>query len=111
MPDFEPNKWNAWTVLAAEHNANNAKVLFDHIDVTQPGDITASKAIRWVLAIQTFTLGGGNSEFRYTKGAPSTKPAMFLPIGRNLEDHLLLCVFPTNLSARGSAACGERGGT
>ncbi|MHB1187610.1 type I-E CRISPR-associated protein Cse1/CasA [Thiobacillus sp.] len=96
IPDFEPKKWNAWTVLAAEHNANNAKVLFDHIDVTQPGDISASKAVRWVLAIQTFTLGGGNSELRYTKGAPSTKTAMFLPLGRNLEDTLLFCLVPQN---------------
>jgi CRISPR system Cascade subunit CasA len=96
ISDFEPKKWNAWTVLAAEHNANNAKVLFDHIDVTKPGDISASKAIRWVLAIQTFTLGGGNSEFRYTKGAPSTKTAMFLPLGNNLEDTLLFCLVPQN---------------
>lgn len=96
IPDFEPKKWNAWTVLAAEHNANNAKVLFDHIDVTRPGDISASKAIRWVLAIQTFTLGGGNSEFRYTKGAPSTKTAMFLPLGCNLEDTLFLSLVPQN---------------
>jgi CRISPR system Cascade subunit CasA len=96
IPDFQPNKWNAWTVLAAEHNANNAKVLFDHIDVTQPGNIRASQAVRWVLAIQTFTLGGGNSEFKYTKGAPSTKAAMFLPLGRNLEDTLLIGLIPQN---------------
>jgi CRISPR system Cascade subunit CasA len=83
-------------VLAAEHNANNAKVLFDHIDVTRSGEIPEGKAARWVLAIQTFTLGGGNSEFQYTKGAPSTKTAMFLPIGRNLEDTLLLCLVPQN---------------
>lgn len=96
IADFEPRKWNAWTVLAAEHNANNAKVLFDHIDVTRSGEIPEGKAARWVLAIQTFTLGGGNSEFQYTKGAPSTKTAMFLPIGRNLEDTLLLCLVPQN---------------
>lgn len=96
IADFKPKKWNAWTVLAAEHNANNAKVLFDHIDVTRPGDIPESKAVRWVLAIQTFALGGGNSEFQYTKGAPSTKTAMFLPLGRNLEDTLLLCLVPQN---------------
>lgn len=96
IPDFQPKKWNAWTVLAAEHNANNAKVLFDHTDVTQPGDIPVSKAVQWVLAIQTFTLGGGNSEFKYTKGAPSTKTAMFLPLGRNLEDTLLICLVPQN---------------
>lgn len=96
IPDFQPKKWNAWTVLAAEHNANNAKVLFDHTDVTQPGDIPESKAVQWVLAIQTFTLGGGNSEFKYTKGAPSTKTAMFLPLGHNLEDTLLICLVPQN---------------
>lgn len=96
IPDFHPNKWNAWTVLAAEHNANNAKVLFDHTDVTQPGSIRASQAVRWMLAMQTFTVGGGNSEFRYTKGAPSTKTAMFLPLGRNLEDTLLIGLVPQN---------------
>lgn len=96
VADFEPKKWNAWTVLAAEHNANNAKVLFDHINVIRPGNIPKNKAVRWVLAIQTFALGGGNSEFQYTKGAPSTKAAMFLPLGRNLEDTLLLCLVPQN---------------
>ncbi|MEW6316031.1 MAG: type I-E CRISPR-associated protein Cse1/CasA [Pseudomonadota bacterium] len=96
IPDFTPNKWNAWTVLAAEHNANNAKVLFDHVDVTNPGTIKAEEAVRWMLAIQTFTVGGGNSEFRYTKGAPSTKAAMVLPLGRQLEDTLLLNLVPQN---------------
>ncbi|MBZ0070442.1 MAG: type I-E CRISPR-associated protein Cse1/CasA [Gammaproteobacteria bacterium] len=96
VADFKPKKWNAWTVLAAEHNANNAKILFDHINVTRPGDIPENKAVRWVLAIQTFALGGGNSEFQYTKGAPSTKAAMFLPLGRTLEDTLLLCLVPQN---------------
>lgn len=94
IPDFTPNKWNAWTVLATEHNANNAKVLADHVDVTQPGKIPASKASRWILAIQTFALGGGNSEFRYTKGAPSTKAAMILPLGHDLADTLLFCLVP-----------------
>lgn len=96
IPDFTPNKWNAWTVLAVEHNANNAKVLFDHVDVTHPGTIKPEEALRWMLAIQTFTVGGGNSEFRYTKGAPSTKAVMVLPLGRNLEDTLLLNLVPQN---------------
>lgn len=96
IPDFTPNKWNAWTVLAAEHNANNAKVLFDHVDVTHPGTIKPEDAVRWMLAIQTFTVGGGNSELRYTKGAPSTKAAMILPLGRQLEDTLLLNLVPQN---------------
>ena len=37
IPNFEPNMWRSWTVLAAEHNADNAKVLFDHVDVEASG--------------------------------------------------------------------------
>lgn len=96
IPDFKPKTWRAWTVLAAEHNADNAKVLFDHIDVTRPDAVPAAEAARWLLAVQTFALGGGNSDFRYTKSAPSATAVMVLPQGRQLEDTLLLNLVPQN---------------
>ncbi len=96
IPDFEPNSWRAWTALAAEHNADNAKVLFDHVDVTNPAAIPPPAAARWLLAVQTFALGGGNSDFRYTKSAPSATAAMALPLGCHLEDTLLLNCVPQN---------------
>ncbi len=94
---YTPKKeWRSWTVLAAEHNADNAKVLFDHLDVNDAGTISAAAAARWLLAAQTFALGGGNSELGYTSSAPSASVAMVLPIGRNLEDTFLLCLAPQN---------------
>lgn len=96
-PTYTPKKeWRSWTVLAAEHNADNAKVLFDHIDVNDAGAISAAAAARWLLAAQTFALGGGNSELGYTSSAPSASAVMVLPVGRNLEDTLLLCLTPQN---------------
>lgn len=102
IPDYEPKEkngakqWRAWTAIAAEHNADNAKVLFDHSDVTATDAVRVPMAVRWLLATQAFALGGGNSDFRYTKSAPSAPAAMVLPIGRNLHDTLLLCLVPEN---------------
>ncbi len=96
IPDFEPKTWRAWTVLAAEHNADNAKVLFDHIDVTRPGAVPASASIRWMLATQTFSVSAGKSELSHTGTAPSATAAMALPLGHNLEDTLLLSLVPQN---------------
>ncbi len=96
IPDFEPKTWRAWTALAAEHNADNAKVLFDHIDVTRPDAMPASVTIRWMLATQTFSVSAGKSELSHTGTAPSATALMALPIGRNLEDTLILCLVPQN---------------
>lgn len=96
IPDYEPKTWRAWTALAAEHNADNAKVLFDHVDVTRPYAVPAAAAARWLLAVQTFALGGGNSDFRYTKSAPSATAVIVLPLGHQLEDTLMLNFVPQN---------------
>lgn len=96
IPDFEPKTWRAWTVLAAEHNADNAKVLFDHIDVTRAGTVSPGMAARWLLAMQTFSVSAGKSEFSHTGTAPSATAAMALPLGLNLEDTLLLSLVPQN---------------
>ncbi len=96
IPDFQPKVWRAWTVLAAEHNADNAKVLFDHVDVTRPDTVTPAAAVRWLLAMQTFSVSAGKSELSHTGTAPSATGAMVLPLGRNLEDTVLLNLVPQN---------------
>lgn len=93
---FEPQAWRAWTALAAEHNADNAKVLFDHIDVLAAGTIPSSLAARWLITSQTFSLGGGKSDFAYTKGAPSAGGVMAIPLGGHLQETLLFCLVPQN---------------
>lgn len=96
VPTFEPKAWRAWTVLAAEHNADNAKVLFDHVDVEAPGTILEGAAIRWILATQTFSVSCGKSELSHTGTAPSATAAMVLPLGHDLQDTLLLSLVPQN---------------
>lgn len=96
IPDFAPKEWRAWTAMAAEFNADNAKVLFDHENVQNPGEIPPSAAARWLLATLTFALGGGNSPFVYTKDAPSATGAMVFPIGRDLQDTLIFALVPEN---------------
>lgn len=96
IPLFEPKAWRAWTVLAAEHNADNAKVLFDHVDVEVPDTISATAAARWLLATQTFSVSAGKSELSHTGTAPSATAVMILPLGLNLQDTLLLSLVPQN---------------
>ena len=102
VPDYEPKEkngakqWRSWSVLAAEHNADNAKVLFDHLDVTKSGSVPSSRVACWILACQTFALGGGRSDFQYTKSSPSATAVMVLPLGRNLQDTLAFALVPQN---------------
>ena len=96
IPTFEPNTWRAWTALAAEHNADNAKVLFDHVDVEAPGTITGAAAARWILATQTFSVSCGKSELSHTGTAPSATAVMALPLGLDFQDTLLLSLVPQN---------------
>ena len=96
IPTFEPKTWRAWTVLAAEHNADNAKVLFDHVDAEAAGVISAAAATRWILATQTFSVSCGRSELSHTGTAPSATAVMAIPLGGNLQDTLLLSLVPQN---------------
>jgi CRISPR system Cascade subunit CasA len=96
IPTFKPKTWRAWTALAAEHNADNAKVLFDHADVTVSGSIKPAAAVRWLLATQTFAVSAGKSEISHTGTAPSAGAAMAIPVGLNLLDTLLFCLVPQN---------------
>ncbi len=100
VPDYEPKeekgqkRWKPWTALAAEHNADNAKVLFDHVDNTEPGSVPSSQAARWLVACQTFALGGGKSDFQYTRSGPSATAVMAMPLGRTFQDTLLFSLVP-----------------
>jgi CRISPR system Cascade subunit CasA len=96
IPSFTPKTWRSWTALAAEHNADNAKVLFDHISVEEPGAIPFANCVLWMLATQTFSLSCGNSELAHTGAAPSATALMVLPIGRSLADTLAYALVPQN---------------
>jgi CRISPR system Cascade subunit CasA len=96
IPGFAPKEWRAWTALATEHNADNAKVLFDHINVESPGTISNAEAARWLLAVQTFAVSSGKSEIAHTGGAPSATAVMVLPLGVTLEDTLVFSLVPQN---------------
>lgn len=96
IPTFQPKTWRAWTVLAAEHNADNAKVLFDHVDVTAAGKVSAAAATRWLFATQTFSVSAGKSELTHTGTAPSATAAIALPMGHNVQDTLLFSLVPQN---------------
>jgi CRISPR system Cascade subunit CasA len=94
IPSFEPKIWRAWTALAAEHNADNARVLFDHVDVERPGNIPPASCARWILAAQTFSVSCGKSELAHTGTAPSATAALIIPLGVTLSDTLLFCLVP-----------------
>lgn len=96
IPTFKPKAWRAWTALAAEHNADTAKVLFDHVDTTASGSIEPAAAVRWLLATQTFAVSAGKSEIAHTGTAPSAGSVIAIPVGLNLCDTLLFCLVPQN---------------
>jgi len=96
VAEFEPKIWRAWTVLAAENNADNAKVLFDHEDVMNTSLLPYDKAVQGLLATQTFSVSCGKSELSHTGTAPSATAIMIMPIGHNLEDSFLLALVPQN---------------
>jgi CRISPR system Cascade subunit CasA len=92
IPGVWGKELRGWTTLAAEHNADNAKVLFDHVDARNAGPIDYVRAARWLLATQTFSVSAGKSEFSHTGTGPSATAAMTIPLGSNLQDtlHFLL---------------------
>lgn len=102
VPSYEPKEknglkhWRTWSAMAVEHNADNAKVLFDHLDIGRAGAVHLGKAACWLMACQTFALGGGNSDFKYTKSGPSAIAVMVLPMGKNFHDTLILSLVPEN---------------
>jgi CRISPR system Cascade subunit CasA len=96
IPTFHPKNWRSWTALAVEHNADNAKVLFDHIAISQAGSISAAMAARWLLAAQAFSVSAGKSELAHTGTSPSAGALMVIPVGKTLYDTLSFCSVPQN---------------
>lgn len=102
VPDYQPKEekgekqWKSWTVLAMEHNGDNSKVLMDHIATANAGEIRTPQAARWLVACQTFTPGGGNSDFKYTRGGPAANAVVAIPVGHTLEETLIFCLVPEN---------------
>ena len=102
VPDYEPKKvkgeqqWKSWPTIAAEHNADNSKVLFDHVDITGAGSVSSSRVARWLIACQSFALGGGKSDFQYSRSAPSATAVMVMPLGATLQDTLIMSLVPEN---------------
>lgn len=96
IPSFSPKKLRCWTVLAAEHNADNAKVLFDHIAVNDSGAITAAQCIQWLAAMQNFSVSAGKSELAHTGTAPTATVALIIPLGRTLFETFAYCLVPEN---------------
>ncbi len=97
ISNLEPKAWRRWTALAAEHNADNAKVLFDHININASGTIPLAAAARWLFAAQTFAVSTGKSELSHTGTAPSAGALMVIPLGKTLADTLLFCLVPQNI--------------
>jgi CRISPR system Cascade subunit CasA len=100
VPNYEPKEekgtkqWKPWSAIAAEHNAKNSKVLFDHVNHTDAGFVSSGMAVRWLIACQTFALAGGDSDFKYNKQGPSATAVMVLPLGLTLHDTLILSLVP-----------------
>jgi CRISPR system Cascade subunit CasA len=109
IPTVWSKELRSWTTLAAEHNADNAKVLFDHVDTRNAGPITCASAIRWLIATHTFSVSAGKSELSHTGTAPSATAAMTIPIGANLRDTLhFLLVFQNRLTTEVDLPIWER---
>ena len=109
IPGFQPKEWKAWSKLAAEHNADNAKVLFDHMDIKNPDSIPFSAAARWLLAAQTFDLAVAKSEFVQPLDAPSARAIFFIVLGNTLHDTFCFCLKPqANHISQNDSALWER---
>lgn len=89
IPSFEPRIWRAWTVLAAEHNADNAKVLFDHVDVNRAGGIAPAQAIR--------RSGVGSKPIRRSAGYSST---LLNGISSMISSGFSACICPASLTSQ-----------
>ncbi|HEY3488637.1 MAG TPA: type I-E CRISPR-associated protein Cse1/CasA [Candidatus Deferrimicrobiaceae bacterium] len=94
VPSFEPTNWRMWSAIAIEHNADNAKIVFDHVSTLGDSRIDDSSAARWLLASLTFSVSSGKSEIAHTKDAPSTGAMMVIPIGKSMRETLASMLVP-----------------
>ena len=91
VPDFGRDlSERSWTILAAELNSDNNKVLFDHTITTYPEPLQPAQAARLLIANQAFALGGGRSAIDYTSTAPLATAATIIVQGTSLLETLCL---------------------
>lgn len=84
----------SWTILAAELNSDNNKVLFDHTITERPVPLDPAQAARLIIANQAFALGGGRSAIDYTSNAPLATAVTILVQGTTLLETLCLNLAP-----------------
>jgi CRISPR system Cascade subunit CasA len=101
IPGLEPpakKGMGPWTELAAECSVGNNLALFDHSIDDKARKISPAEAIKYLLATQTFALGGGKSYFEnIMRGyAPSATALMVLPLGLSLQETFSFCLVPQN---------------
>jgi len=99
IPDLNEAKATTIAILAPQLASGANATLFNHCVDQYPMKISFDKAIRWVVAIQNFALGGLNTPYdsiRITKtnksatGAPLAQAALVIITGRTLYKTLLL---------------------
>ncbi|MFH1620291.1 MAG: type I-E CRISPR-associated protein Cse1/CasA [bacterium] len=95
-----------WTKLTAEYNAPSNKVLFDHTDVNNPGEMAVQKCARCLLSTMNFSIAGGRGYYP----SPSSNAIMCIPLGRELHETLCynLVPYPNRDVMTGDSALWER---
>lgn len=91
LPENE-NEIVSWTKLAAERSSGNNPLLFDHSIDDNPVCISVSEAACYLLGCQTFSLGGGKSNFCLpnVSDSPFVNGAFTIALDENLHKTLLL---------------------
>ena len=102
VSDLNETKVTTIAILAPQLASGANATLFNHCTDKYPMKISIDKAIRWVIAIQNFALGGLNTPYdsvRFTDcrknnksatGAPLAQAALVIIIGKTLYKTLLL---------------------
>jgi CRISPR system Cascade subunit CasA len=88
--DLEFERDTSIAKLAVERSSGNNKALFDHSVDLQPLSLDIAEAIRWLVAHQSFCLGGGKSSgnLKNFTDAPSPRGAQVFISGENLHETL-----------------------
>lgn len=106
-PGLSEEKAGSAAKLAHELSAGNNPLLFDHSVDSEPAPLMPAVAARYVVALQSFALGGlvsfekGEEKHRSADSAPISKGAVLLLRGTSLFETLLLNM--VNLNGLASA--------
>jgi len=92
--DLPADKLAPVTRLIAEAASGNNATLFDHSVDDRVRPRSAGEVARYLVAHQTFALGGGRSALGYTVHAPVATSALTFALGETLFETLLLNLVP-----------------